>query len=561
MTIRRTTTAVATGVIAGALLLSACGGGDDGSGGEGGGSGDGQPGGEVRPVTIHATSANQFETQFNPLLATYNQGTRGFIYEPLTVFTAMDPGNGKPWLAESMEFNEDGTAVTFSLRPDVTWSDGEAFTADDVVFTFETMRDEPATNAGALPIASASAVDDLTAEVTFDSPVFALEPSIGNITPVPEHIFADETVAEFTNPEPVGTGPFVLSDFTQQLYTLEANPSYWNADEVDVQEVRYPASTTQTFNTSLQAGEFDWSGGFVANIDQIFVGQDPEHNHYWYPGDGLVNLLVNLQKEPFSDVELRKAISLAIDREALSTTAMQGYNPPAHPTGLPLPAFESFLEPDRAGDTFTRDVEQANSILDAAGYEEGDDGVRVAPDGERMSYDLHIPSDWVDWVSIATLLQEQLADIGIEAAPQGVSFEAWLQGRNSGTYSMTIASAVGGASPYFLYRAFMSSEYQVEPGEDAAQNFNRWYDDTTDDYFDAYEASDDEAERLEAIHGLQGIVAEQLPLIPLLQSPNWFQYRTEFWEGWPSEDNPYALPAPYQYPDNLLVITNLTPAG
>jgi peptide/nickel transport system substrate-binding protein len=553
---RRMSTYVAA-IAVGALGLAGCSG-DDGADADGADGAD-RP---LTPVTVHATSANQFEAQFNPLLATFNPGTRGMLYEPLMAFTPMDPGNGIPWLAESMEFGDDGTEVMVSLRDGVVWSDGEPFTADDVVYTFETMRDEPATNALALPIDTAVAVDPLHVELTFTRAVFALEPQIGNVTPVPAHIWSDEdSPGEFTNAEPVATGPFVLGSFTQQLYSFTKNPTYWNADAVEVEEVRYPASTTETFNTSLQAGEFDWSGGFVANIDQIFVSKDPDHNHYWYPGDGLVNLLLNLQKPPFDDLELRRAISLGIDREEISTTAMQGYNPPAHPTGLPLPAFESYLTPATADAAFSRDVEEANAILDAAGYELGSDGVRVSPDGERLAFDLQIPSDWVDWVSIATLLEEQLADIGMAVAPQGVAFDAYLSGRNSGTYSMTIAGAAAGASPYFLYRAFMSSEYQVDPGEDASQNFNRWYDDDTDRYFADFAATEDGEQQHAAIAGLQQIVMDELPVIPMLQSPNWFQYRTEFWDGWPTEDNPYALPAPYMFPDNLLVITNLTPAG
>lgn len=538
---------------AGAMMLAGC-------GGDGGGAQDGGDSG-TRSVTVHANSANSFQENFNPYSPTANIGVKGMVYEPLIAYSPMKPGEGTPWLAESMEFNADGTVVTLSLRDGVTWSDGEDFTADDVVFTFETMRDEPAVNGGALPIVSATAVDETTVEITFATPVFALEPSIGNTIVVPEHIFADQSPTEYLNENPIGTGPFVLGEFNPQLYTFVTNDSYWNADEVDVEEVRFPASTTQTFNTSLQNGEFDWSGGFVANIDQIFVSKDPEHNHYWYPGEGLVNLLVNHQSAPFGDVNLRQAISLAIDREQLSTTAMQGYTPPAHPTGLPLPAYESFVDPEYADAAFEPDIDAANALLDQAGYARGGDGIRVGPNGQRLSWDLTIPSDYVDWVSISKLLQEQLAEVGIEVKPQGISFQAWVDGRAAGTYQLTITGAAMGASPYFMYKSFMSSEYAQPAGTDVISNYNRWSDPETDGFLADYAATADQDARQAAIAGLERIVVEELPVIPLLQSPNWFQYRTENWEGWPTEDDPYALPAPYQFPDNLLVVTELTPAG
>lgn len=543
---------LAAGFSVGALLLTGCGGGGDTDQPEGGGS---------RSVTVHANSANSFQENFNPYSPTANIGIKGMVYEPLIAYSPMNPGEGTPWLAESMEFNADGTVVTLKLREGVTWSDGEAFDADDVVFTFEMMRDEPAVNTGALPIVSAVAKDELTVEVTFATPVFALEPTIGNVITVPEHVFSTESPTEFLNTDPIGTGPFTLGEFSGQLYTFVKNDAYWNADEIKVEEVRYPASTTQTFNTSLQNGEFDWSGGFVANIDEIFVSKDPEHNHYWYPGEGLVNLLVNHQTKPFDDVDLRQAISLAVDREQLSTTAMQGYTPPAHPTGLPLPAFESFMDPEYADAEFERNVDDANALLDQAGYAKGSDGIRVGPDGQRLSWDLTVPSDYVDWVSISKLLQEQLAEVGIEVKPQGVSFQSWVDARAAGTYSLTITGATAGSSPYFMYKSFMSSEYEQPAGTNVIANYNRWSDPETDAFLAEYAATSDQEARQEAIAGLEQIMVDELPVIPLLQSPNWFQYRTENWEGWPTEDDPYALPAPYQFPDSLLVISKLRPAG
>lgn len=533
----------------GALALSACSAG-----------GDNADDGSVAPLTIHANTATTYQANFNPFSQTALQGTKGMLYEPLMIATPMATGEKTPWLAESLEFNEDGTAATFVLRDGVTWSDGEDFTADDVAFTFNLMRDNPAANAGALDLAGAEAVDDKTVTVSFNSSMFAFEAALANTIVVPEHVFADVDPVEFTNEEPVVTGPFVLDQFGQQLYTLKANESYWNADEVEVEQVRYPASSDQTFNSSLQAGEFDWSGGFVANIDKIYIDKDPEHRAYWYPGDGLVNLLVNTQTAPFDDVELRQALSTAIDRDQLSEVAMQSYTPAAHPTGLPLPAYESVMSDEYADAEFEFNADEANAMLDAAGYELGSDGIRTTPAGEKMSYTLQIPSSYVDWVTISSLLQEQLAEVGIALEPQGVSFEAWLEARNSGNYEMTIASVAMGLTPYTLFRSMMSSEYETAAGESVVSNYNRYYDDEADALLGSYASTLDPDQQQAALDGLEQIMVEKLPVIPMLQSPNWFQYNTERWEGFPTEDDPYALGAPFQFPDNLLVVTNLTPA-
>lgn len=534
----------------GALALSACSGG-----------GDNAEEGGVQPLTIHANTATTYQSNFNPFSPTALQGTKGMLYEPLMIATPMKTGELQPWLAESLEFNEDGTQATFVLQGDVTWSDGEAFTADDVAFTFNLMRDNPAANAGAFDIAGAEATDETTVVITFNASMFAFKEALANTIVVPEHIFKDVDPVEFTNDDPVATGPFVMGKFGQQLYSLTTNESYWNAENIKVEEVHYPASTDQTFNSSLQAGKFDWSGGFVANIDEIYISKDPEHRAYWYPGDGLVNLLVNTQTAPFDDVALRQALSLAIDRDQLSEVAMQSYTPPANPTGLPLPAYESVLSEEYADAEFEVATDDANAMLDEAGYTMGSDGIRVTPAGEKMSYTLQIPSSYVDWVTISGLLQEQLAEVGIELEPQGVSFEAWLESRGAGTYEMTIASAAMGLTPYTLFRSMMSSEYEVAPGEKALSNYNRYYDPEADALLTDFASTLDPAAQQKALDGLETIMVDKLPVIPMLQSPNWLQYNTARWEGFPTEEDPYALGAPFQFPDNLLVVTNLTPAN
>src|SRR5699024_7082871 len=108
-----------------------------------------------------------------------------------------------------------------------TWSDGEDLTAEDVAFTFNLFVDEPATNLAALDVVEAKATDDLTVEIEFSEPMFAFEHAVGNTLVVPEHIWADvEDPMEFTNEEPVGTGPFLIDDFSQQLYTMTKNEDY-----------------------------------------------------------------------------------------------------------------------------------------------------------------------------------------------------------------------------------------------------------------------------------------------------------------------------------------------
>lgn len=539
-----------------ALTLAAC--------GNGGGDNDDDGGTQdLEPLTIHANDGNTHQANFNPFGTAFLAGTRGFIYEPLMASTPMQPGEPIPWLAESYEWNDDGTELTLSLRESVEWNDGESFDAEDVAFTFEMMIEHPGTNLSAIPVEGAEAVDDHTVVVTFSQPAFAHEAAIGNSVMVPEHIWADEEdPVEFTNAEdPIGTGPFVLDEFGDQLYVLAKNESYWDAEEIEVEELHYPALTGETLTTSLQAGDLDWSGGFISNIEQVFIDHDPENRGNWYPGGGQVTLTFNHEEEIFADVELREAISSAIDREQISEVAMQGYTPPSHPTGLPLPTYDDVMADEYSDLAFEHDPEEANRLLDDAGYEEGSDGVRTAPDGTPLSWELAIPSDWPDWVDISQILEEQLAEVGVELVPQGVSHESYIENRNNGNFEVTLAAFSVGLTPYDLYQSMLSSDHAPdEDGGSVTANFARFYSDDADAALDQFRSTEEEDEQQEALEELQGIVAEQLPVLGLVQAPNWFNYTTARWEGFPGEDSPYALGAPFQTPDNALIIRELTPA-
>lgn len=541
------------GLAAASLVLAGCGGGDNGAAGDG----------EVQPLTIHANDGNTHQANFNPFASAFLAGTRGFIYEPLLISTPMQPGEPIPWLAESLEWNDEGTEVTLTLREGVQWNDGEDFDAEDVAFTFNMMIEHPSTNLSALPVESAEATDDHTAVISFSETAFADEAAIGNTVIVPEHIWADlDEPTEFVNEEdPVGTGPFELDQLSDQLYILAKNEDYWDADDIEVQEIHYPALTGETLTTTLAAGDLDWSGGFISNIEDVFINQDPENRHNWYPGGGQITVAMNHEEEIFEDVELREALSAGIDREQISEVAMQGYTPPSHPTGLPLPTYDDAMASEFEELAYEYDPDLANEILDEAGYEEGSDGIRVAPDGTPLSWELAIPSDWPDWVDISQLLEEQLAEIGIAVDPQGISHEAYIEARNNGNFELTMAAIPVGLTPYDLYSQMMSSEYAPDDDSDAVNaNFGRFYSDEADEALAQFRNTEDDEEQQEALEELQRIAVEEIPYLGLVQAPNWFNYSTERWEGFPNEDDPYALGAPFQAPDNALTIRELTPA-
>src|SRR5262249_33004525 len=186
---------------------------------------------------------------FNPLVSgdTSLPGTHGMIYETLLYFNRLD-GSVQPWLASDYRWASDGTSVTFTLRPGVTWSDGKPFTSDDVVFTFNLAKQYPALDLNSLwkSIKSVSNPDAQTVVITFTHPASPMLWYVGGQTYiVPKHIWqgvGDPTMT--MNEHPVGTGPFVLKSFNAQLYVLGRNPHYWQDGKPSISELPYPALTS-----------------------------------------------------------------------------------------------------------------------------------------------------------------------------------------------------------------------------------------------------------------------------------------------------------------------------
>lgn len=512
-----------------------------------------------RPVRIHANDSTTFQPNFNPYSGSALAGANGLLYEPLMLTTSMAPGEFEPWLATSAEWNEDGTSLTFTIREDATFIDGEPLDAEDVAFTFAMHRDFPGTNTIALDLVDVKILDSYRVELILGSTSFAHQANICGRPIVPEHLFSSfEDPSMEAISEPMGSGPYKLERFSDQLYSFARNDEHWAAEEFEPRLLTWPSFTTQTLNTALGAGELDWSGGFIANIEKLFVEKDPEFRGYWYPGNGTVSLTANLERPLWQDLELRRAISLAIDRRQITEIAYMDYVDPPHPTGLPLPTFEDFIDPEYTDLAFEVDISAAEKALDDAGYLRGEDGIRAAPDGTVLSFDLPIPSGYNDWVTATQILSSQLKQVGIEIIPRGISFEQYLEARDMGNFDLTISGVGAGQNPWYLYRSMLSSEYRAPEGEPVVSNFQRWYDDETDELLADFAATDDlEAQRV-AVAGLQRIVVEKLPIIPIATAPNWFNYNKEFWTGFPSEEDPYTQGSPSGVAERLMILRRLT---
>ena len=513
-------------------------------------------------LTVAPSPTGDYTRNFNVFASgSVLSGTQGLIYETLLFFNRED-GSVKPWLASSYQLSNNATTITFKLRSGVKWSDGKPFTSADVVFTLNLIHNHPAVDYSSIwnVIKGVSAPDDQTVVVTLKQPSSPLLWYLGGQTYIlPQHLWSNvSNPVTYTNPNPVGTGPYLLKSFSPQLYVFDRNPHFWQPGKPYINEIRYPSFNSNTSaDLLLSQGAVDWTGLFTPNVNKTFVSRDPVHNHYWFPPNNVVTLYLNLTKYPFNTLAVRQAISAAIDRNKLYNVGEGGYEPPAHPTGLVLPANKNFLSPTYANASFAVDTAKVASLLQGAGFRKGNDGIYVDKSGKRLAFNINVVSGWTDWVTDSQILASNLQAVGMDVKVNTISFNAYYGSLQTGTFDTAISWTSPGPTPYFLYNSMLASTNTAPIGQPATSNFERWSDPTTDRLLQQYTSSPNPAVQQEAIAGIQKIMVEQLPTIPLIYGATWYEYSTAHFVGWPDQQHPYAMPAPYAYPDEEIVVLNL----
>jgi peptide/nickel transport system substrate-binding protein len=317
--------------------------------------------------------------------------------------------------------------------------------------------------------------------------------------------------------------------------------------------------SNQEIMRSLERGELDWASLFIPNIEKTYVAQDPARHTYWYPDFGTTTLLyLNTQKKPFDDKNVRKAISMAIDRQRIVTEALSGYAPPADATGL---AESQKRWKDAAAETVAwtrRDVAQANRLLDVAGLARGADGIRAVPGGGRMRYDIHTVAGWSNSESTASIIQESLADVGIAATAAPLPYNTWSDKLQKGQFDMGIWGSTRGPTPYQFYRGQMDADLVRPIGEAATENFQRFARADASLVLRRFEAASDPSELLALSGDLQRIYVENAPSLPLFASPLWGVFNTARFVGFPGRARAYAGASPGQT-DTLPALVEIAP--
>lgn len=354
--------------------------------------------------------------QVNPLLGDSARDPGGADLRALLFDGLMrigPDGSPEPALAQTRPMmNDSGTVYTFTLRSDVRWHDGMPLTADDVVFTLRAVGGRGYTGdpvAGALwRSVLVEKVDDFTVRCVLNAP-FAPFLSYATFPILPAHLLGDLSPEQWPlvpfNRQPVGTGPYQLVEWTDSRVLLRANPNYYDGRPF-IEQIEF-----RIFNDAPSALAA-LTRGDIMGLGFLGTGELGRSNlprtvaRHQLPLDSYTVLTFNLREGPLADLEVRRALARALDKQSIVNNTLAG-----QVVKLDTPILSGWEGAEEQALWYLYDPERAGNDLTALGWELGSDGVRVK-NGVRLEFTL-ITDTSPDRILAAEAVASQWRSIGV----------------------------------------------------------------------------------------------------------------------------------------------------
>ncbi len=390
----------------------------------------------------------------------------------------------EPWslAAEPPQISEDGKTYTVKLKPEAKWTDGTAVTADDIIFTLNTVRNPEVGSPGISAydkVDSVEKVDEQTAKIQLKQ-VYAPFIYSLTLTLAPSHILKDVPPKELkqheygTDPaKTVTNGPWKWSEWKQKQHiTVDADPNYWGAKKPHIAKVIYKIYADQ--NTEVQAlikGDVDTISAIpvtqlaaVQKRDSLRVVLAPGPM-YEYLGFNFEPKNFKDNFSPFEGQKTRQAIAYALNRQGMVDNVLKGTGQLMNAPFLP----GSWADPGEAAVNYEFNVEKAKQLLAEDGWTPGTDNI-LTKDGKRFSFELQYNAGNSRREQISSIVQQNLKDVGIEVTTKGIDFAAWVdQHLNTGKYQ-AVLMAWSLTTPDPDGESTFSSKYYPPAGQNSG-----WY--------------------------------------------------------------------------------------
>ena len=227
------------------------------------------------------------------------------------------------------------------------------------------------------------------------------------------------------------------------------------------------------------------------------------------------------------------------------------------------PTFSSWLDTSQSaayGNNYAYNPAKAISILEQAGFKRGSNGIFTTPSGQPLSFNLVNNGGFSDWVAAAQTIIQDLKAVGIQVTPENLAQTTYENDIFTGKFDLGYDAETGGPSPFYELRQWLYGPNSAAIGKSAGSNFERYSNPATDALINQYAQTTDPATQKSIVDQLEKVMLADVPVIPITEAVDWFQYDTGSFSGWPTPSNPYAQPAAYNYPDWGQLMLHLSPA-
>jgi peptide/nickel transport system substrate-binding protein len=432
----------------------------------------------------------------------------------------------RPSLAERWEIAPDGLSYTFHLRRDVTFHDGRPLTSADVKFSIESvvkpMHSRGAIGFGALEVIETPDAHTVVFRLKHPFAPFIRVFHVSDAPILPKHLYEGTDIRNNPhNLRPIGSGPFKFIEWVKGSHILlERYGNYFRKGQPYLERLVYQVIPDQaTRVAALETEQVDvvpWSG--IPNIEAARLKQLPHvamttRGYEW--SSGIMWVEFNLRRSPLNDVRVRRAIAHAIDKHFIHQNIWFGIGKVA---SGPLSSNHKGFYPAEVP-TYAYTIEQANQLLDEAGFSKGPDGVRFKLTQDMLPYG-------EEWVRLAEYIREQLKKIGIEVSNRSSDVPGWFN-RIWTQYDFDFTSDwVGNLSDPSLGMPRMFMSTMSRPGV-PYMNSHNYQNPEIDRLFSQAARESKPDKRYPLFHQIQSILASELPVLPLLEMEFTTFYRKE----------------------------------
>ncbi|REE87383.1 peptide/nickel transport system substrate-binding protein [Paenibacillus taihuensis] len=466
----------------------------------------------VNPIYINDTSSGDIENLINARLYDVDRNAN-LAVEPWSI------------AAELPQISADGKTYTVKLKNTVKWNDGQPLNADDVLFTYNTVRNPDAGAPGISAfdkIDSITKIDDYTVEFKLKQVYAPFQYSLYSSL-VPAHVLKDVPVKELSKnaygvdpTKTVTSGPWKFSEWKQGQYiTLETNPNYWGDVKPHLGKIIYKIYADQ--NTEVQAlikGDIQMSEAIpVTSMDAVKAND--KLSTILAPGPQYEYVQFNFKDEnfpdkvsPFKGQKTRQAIAYALNRQGMVDNVLKGTGKLMNSPFLP----GSWADPGDQAVNYAFDPEKAKSLLAEDGWVAGKDGI-LAKDGHRFSFELQYNAGNSRREQVAAIIQQNLKDVGIEVTPKGIDFATWIDQNITPGKFPAILLSWSLSNPDPDAESIFSSKYFPPAGQNGG-----WYkNESIDALWTKGQLTTDQSARADVYHQIGKEISTDLPYVFLYQ--------------------------------------------